>query len=112
MGALLTVSQEDAQCDVAESMLWLALWPGLDAMYGRLWRHFKQAPAELVSEIASRFTREINRIDLGRVNRIAATLIANIERDMRNIAGSVMSRCCGPQRPDAFPRNPTAPSTR
>jgi RNA polymerase sigma-70 factor (ECF subfamily) len=83
LGALVIASQEDAQCDVATSMLWLALWPGLDAMYGRLWRHFKRAPAELVSEIASRFTQEIDRIDLGRVNRVPATIVANVERDIR-----------------------------
>ena len=40
-------------------------------------------PDDLVSEIAGRFTGEIDRLDLARVRRIAATLTRNVERDIR-----------------------------
>ena len=69
--------------ETAQTMLWLALWPGLDAVHRRLARFYRQAPEELVSEIAGRFTTGIARLDRSRVRRIAATLIRNVERDIR-----------------------------
>ncbi len=71
--------------DAAATLLWLALWPGLDALYRRLLRHFAAYPEELVSEISDRLTTGIHRLDLHRVNRIAATLLRNIERDIRHV---------------------------
>jgi len=71
--------------DAAATLLWLALWPGLDALYRRLLRHFAASPEELVSEISDRLTTGIHRLDLHRVNRIAATLLRNIERDIRHV---------------------------
>ena len=65
------------------SVSWLALWPGLDAVHRRLSRFYRSAPEELVSEIAGRFTTGIARLDRSRVRRIAATLIRNVERDIR-----------------------------
>lgn len=69
--------------DVAVTLVWLALWPGLDALYRRLWRHFAATPEDLVSEIAGRFTTTLHRLDATRVRRIAATLLLNVERDIR-----------------------------
>lgn len=69
--------------DVAVTLLWLALWPGLDAVYRRLLRHFRTAPADLVSDIAGHFTMVVHRADLTRIRRVAATLVANLERDIR-----------------------------
>ena len=63
-------------------MLLLALWPGLDAVHRRLRRHFRGEPDVLVSEIAGRVVAGIHALDLTRVNRIAATLIRNCERDI------------------------------
>lgn len=63
-------------------LLYLALWPGLDAVHGRLLRHYRSEPEALTSEIAARFAQGVARLDLDRVNRIAATLIRNIERDI------------------------------
>lgn len=68
---------------VAVTLLWLALWPGLEAMYWRLLRHFRCARAELVSDIAGHFTMVVHRAELTRIRRVAATLIANLERDVR-----------------------------
>src|SRR5512144_2898972 len=71
--------------EVAKAILWLALWPGLDALYRRLWRHFPDAHEDLVAEIAVRFTLAIHGADLTRIRRVAATLLRNVERDVRSI---------------------------
>lgn len=65
------------------TLLLLALWPGLDAARRRLSRCFNREPDALASEILSRVLQNIQRLDLGRVNRIAATLIRNTERDIK-----------------------------
>ena len=70
--------------EVPEAILWLALWPGLDALYRRLWRNFRDAHEDLVSEIAVHFTLAIHRADLTRIRRVAATLLRNVERDVRS----------------------------
>lgn len=66
----------------ATTLLLLALWPGLDAVHRRLSRHFRGRPDALVSEITSRAVAGIRFLDLGKVHRIAATLIRNCERDI------------------------------
>lgn len=83
--ATLVAAAQQRQCDrdVAAIMVWLALWPGLDALYRRLWRFFRTDPSELAAEIAGRFAMCMQRADLSRINRVAATLIANVERDIR-----------------------------
>lgn len=68
---------------IAMTMLWLALWPALDSIYRRLLRHFRQAPDELVSAISERFTLAVHRADLAGIRRLAATLVRNVERDIR-----------------------------
>lgn len=84
LAALVTASQGTGRGrDLAVTLMWLALWPGLDAMYRRLWRYFSSVPDDLVSEISERFTTALHRLDLNRVNRIAATLLRNIEREIR-----------------------------
>jgi DNA-directed RNA polymerase specialized sigma24 family protein len=84
--------------NTATTLLWLALWPGLDALYRRLLRHFVSSPEELVSEISDRLTTGIQRLDLDRVCRIAATLIRNIERDIRRSLSAAWAE--GAQRSD------------
>jgi DNA-directed RNA polymerase specialized sigma24 family protein len=39
-------------------------------------------PGELASEVYWHFTRQVRRMDLGRVARVAATLVRNTERDL------------------------------
>lgn len=83
---ILTALTREAQdkgapADVAITLILLALWPGLDAVRGRLHRHFR-SPAELASEIVARGVLNIRCMDLARVNRVAATLVRNVERDM------------------------------
>lgn len=79
-----TVHAGGAEVELSEAILWLALWPGIDALYRRLWRHFKDAHEDLVSEIAVHFSVAIHRADLTRIRRVAATLLRNVERDVRN----------------------------
>jgi DNA-directed RNA polymerase specialized sigma24 family protein len=70
--------------ETATTLLWLALWPGLDAMYRRLFRYFAKAPEELVSEISDRFMTVVPRFDGSRVRRVAATILRNTERLIRH----------------------------
>ncbi len=72
-----------ADADLAVALLWLGLWPGLDRIYWRRLREFVAEPEALVSEIGARFTSAIHGADLGRIRRVAATLILNVERDVR-----------------------------
>ena len=69
--------------EVATVLLWLALWPGLDALYRRLFRYFAKAPDELVSEISDRFMAVVHRFESSRVRRVAATILRNTERLIR-----------------------------
>lgn len=75
------VRRAQAGSDGAVTVLVLALWPGLDAARRRLACRFAADPEALVSELAGRIVDGIHRLDLGRVNRVAATLIRNCERD-------------------------------
>lgn len=77
------VRRSATRSDLVTTILILALWPGLDAVYGRLRRHFPDAHQTLAAEISARAVLEIRRIDLTKVNWIAATVIRNIERDLR-----------------------------
>ena len=70
--------------ETATTLVWLALWPGLDAMYRRLFRYFVKAPEELVSEISDRFMTVVHRFDGSRVRRVAATILRNTERLIRH----------------------------
>ena len=83
-GALVRAVQSRSDwADLATALLWLGLWPGLDAIYGHRLRDFIGRPDELVTEISFIFTTTVGRIDLAGVNRLAATLIWNVERDVR-----------------------------
>jgi len=69
--------------ELATALVWLGLWPGLDAIYGHRLRDFAGRPDELVTEISFIVTTTVARIDLSGVNRLAATLVLNVERDVR-----------------------------
>jgi len=69
--------------ELATTLLWLGLWPGLDATYRRRQRDFIKTPEALVSEIGTIFTTVVHGSDLGRINRVAATLVRNVEREVR-----------------------------
>ena len=84
-GALVRAVQSRSDwADLATAMLWLGLWPGLDATYSQRLRDFLGQPDELVTEISFIFTTTVGRIDLTGVSRLAATLTWNVERDVRD----------------------------
>lgn len=61
----------------------LALWPGLDGVRWRLRQVFPRHRGDLDSELVAELSLSIGTVDLARVNRIAATLLRNLERDTR-----------------------------
>ncbi|MBA3326356.1 MAG: sigma-70 family RNA polymerase sigma factor [Rhodobacteraceae bacterium] len=79
----LVEAAQGPQPEPAATLLLLALWPGLDAARRRLSRCFLREPDALASELLSRVLENIQRLDLGRVAWIAATLIRNAERDIK-----------------------------
>jgi DNA-directed RNA polymerase specialized sigma24 family protein len=82
LGTLVTLVQRREHHEVASALLWLGLWPGLDAVYRRRLRHFRDQPDELVAELAEAFTALVERLDLTAVHRVAATLVRSTERDV------------------------------
>lgn len=81
LGLLVRLAQRREHRDLATTLLWLGLWPGLDAVYRRRLKHFRD-PAELVSELAGAFTALVERLNLATVKRVAATLVRSTERDV------------------------------
>jgi DNA-directed RNA polymerase specialized sigma24 family protein len=83
LGQLVTLVQTGGRGrPLGTSLLWLTLWPGLDAVYRRAARYFAGTPEELLSEMGARFTAAVHRADLARIHRLAATLVYNVERDI------------------------------
>ncbi|WP_054008828.1 sigma-70 RNA polymerase sigma factor region 4 domain-containing protein [Cypionkella psychrotolerans] len=81
--ALVIVAQGDARrSEVATTLLLLALWPGLDAVHGRLCRYYPHARHEIGAEILGRVTLGILNMDLDAVQKVAATLVMNTQRDI------------------------------
>lgn len=91
-------SRTGPAADCALTVTLLALWPGLDAVRRRLiWRRIGPAD-EVGSEVLARAIAAIRCLDLRRVNRVAATLLCNVERDLVR----------GRQRDDRHHRNRSA----
>ncbi len=82
LGLLVGLVQRREHRELATTLLWLGLWPGLDAVYRRRLKHFASHPEELVSEVASAFISLIERLNLATVHRVAATLVRSTERDV------------------------------
>jgi RNA polymerase sigma-70 factor (ECF subfamily) len=74
--------QRRAVSNDAMTLLWLAFWPGLDAIHWRCRRYFAKEPDELTSEIARHFGSVVTRFDAHRAPRVAATVLRNVERDL------------------------------
>jgi len=80
LAALVTAAQRRQHQRLPSTLLWLGLWPGLDAAYRRCLRHFMEAPEELVSELALAFTSLVESLDFDSTRRVAATLVRSTER--------------------------------
>jgi hypothetical protein len=86
--AVLRALVAEAQADTGSSptaatVLLLALWPGLDAVHGRMIRCYRHDPDALVADLTGGLAVGIGNIDLGRVTQVAATLVMNLERDLK-----------------------------
>lgn len=83
LAALVDAAQTAPQISsCAQTLLLLALWPGLDAVRRRLIWRWKRPPEDIAAEVMAVACTAIAGMDLSRVNRIAATLLSNIERDI------------------------------
>ena len=82
--ALIVAAQDTVSVpETAQTVLLLALWPGLDAIRGRLARFYPGAGADLAGDIVARCIETMGGMDLARVNCVAATLLRNLERDLK-----------------------------
>jgi len=82
-GALVrTVQAGRAGATLASSLIWLGLWPGLDAIFRRRARLYPKRPEELISDLGDCLTDVVESIDFSRVKRITATLVWSTERDV------------------------------
>jgi DNA-directed RNA polymerase specialized sigma24 family protein len=80
---LIEAAQSDeTEADSALALMLLVLWPGLDAVLGRVKRRYFGSVDELASDVLARATEAIRCLDLDRVHRIAATILRNVERDL------------------------------
>jgi RNA polymerase sigma-70 factor (ECF subfamily) len=66
----------------ASTLLWLGLWPVLTMLYAAKQHEFASEPEELISEISEWFLTAIDRADLDRIARVAATLARNTARNL------------------------------
>lgn len=82
LAELVATVQRRRHRELATALLWLGLWPGLDALYNRRLHHFPRNPEELVSLLAEAFTVLVAGLDLNAVHRVAATLVRSTERDL------------------------------
>lgn len=74
--------QDNGPADCALTLMLLALWPGLDSVRRRAtWRRLG-TPEDLASAILGRATEAIRCLDQRRVERVAATILMNMERDL------------------------------
>ena len=80
--ALVVLVHDADTRKLATALLWLGLWPGLDAIYRRRLRCVGGATHELTSAIAAAFTSLVHGLDLARVHRVAATLVRSTEREV------------------------------
>jgi DNA-directed RNA polymerase specialized sigma24 family protein len=97
--ALVAAAQSDRRFrSTAHLMVIVALWPGLDAVFWRLSRGFPAACHDLPAELLARIGEAILAIDLNNLTSVVATLLRNVERDIRRhlIAARVIDQALLP----------------
>lgn len=72
--------------ELAPALIWLGLWPALEAIYRRAPRYFPGNRDEIASEISALLSLAIAALDLGQVAKLYGTLTMNIERDLKRQA--------------------------
>ncbi|MCP3104213.1 sigma-70 family RNA polymerase sigma factor [Myxococcus sp. K15C18031901] len=78
---LVAMVQAQEESELASALLWLGLWPALDAIHRRRLRCF-ESQDELVSALAAAFSVLVARVDLSRTQHVAAALVRGTERDV------------------------------
>jgi len=76
-------SSAAGHADVAGRVLWLGMWPLLDALYWRQRKFWLGEENELTSEIGRCLTTVLRATDVTRVASVALTLVRDTERDLR-----------------------------
>ena len=71
------------EAETAARLIWVGLWPGLDATWRMCLRFYRGEEQELVAAITDHFTRHMHATNLVTVRRVAAALIRNTRRDVR-----------------------------
>jgi hypothetical protein len=97
--ALVAAAQSNLRYrSTAHLMVIVALWPGLDPVFWRLNRGFPAARDDLPTELLARCGEAILVLDLNRVTAVGATLLRNVERDLRRdlIASRVIDQAHQP----------------
>jgi DNA-directed RNA polymerase specialized sigma24 family protein len=79
---LIRLARSEPAQPLWSSLIWLGLWPGLDAAFFNSLRSQPGNADEVISELTDRLFGEIHNTDLGRVDRLACTLVWNIGRDL------------------------------
>jgi DNA-directed RNA polymerase specialized sigma24 family protein len=79
LAALVRAAQQRSDRGLGQQLLLLGLWPGLCGIHRRRRRHFDDA-ADFVSAVCDAFFSLVHAVDLGRVHRVAATLVRSTER--------------------------------
>ena len=67
---------------IALALLLLGLWPGLDSIFRKRSPMFRPQAQDIELDIIDHFTAQVQRINLGRVSCLAATLVLNTEREV------------------------------
>ena len=81
---LVQLARSDGdEAEMSRTLLWLGLWPGLDGIYRRNVKFHHGQPEELVSALGAHFMRCVEKADLTRIDRVAATLLRNTQRQLR-----------------------------
>jgi RNA polymerase sigma-70 factor (ECF subfamily) len=84
-----------ADAPLARALLWLGLWPGIDAVFRRVARRSGGEHGASLSEVAHRFSELIARLDPERARRVAAGLVRGTERDaMAALRRASRERAC------------------
>ncbi len=80
---LRAASHNDSVGDLAVELLLLVLWPGLCVVRRRLWPLCRTGTLD--ADLLSSLTIGIKRARSERISRVAATLLRNLERDLRRL---------------------------
>lgn len=81
--SLVRAASDEKHVHTATTLIILALWPGLAVLQFRLRQCYPHDRAEFDGDLVGRLALAIRALDLSRVDRIAATLLLNVARDVR-----------------------------